>query len=119
MDFNHQFIETEKYDAKRTYKKFTEYSLGVAVIGDHIVGIENRIGNTNVRFCLQHTLERIFTCLEKNGIHIYRARMDRGSCSEEIVDTVKMEGQAVAFCYLETKKDKQCTGVWENDYTYR
>lgn len=42
LDFDHQFIETEKYDAKRTYKKFTGYSPGVAVIGDHIVGIENQ-----------------------------------------------------------------------------
>ena len=23
LDFDHQFIETEKYDAKMTYKKFT------------------------------------------------------------------------------------------------
>ena len=42
FDFDHQFIETGKYDAKPTYKKFTGYSPGVAVIGDHIVGIENR-----------------------------------------------------------------------------
>lgn len=40
FDFDHQFIETGKYDAKPTYKKFTGYSPGVAVIGDHIVGIE-------------------------------------------------------------------------------
>ena len=45
--FDHQFIETEKYDAKPTYKKFLGYSPGVAVIGDVIVGIENRDGNTN------------------------------------------------------------------------
>ena len=30
LDFDHQFIETEKYDAKMTYKKFTGYSPGVA-----------------------------------------------------------------------------------------
>ena len=59
LDFDHQFIQTEKYDAKRTYKKFLGYSPGVAVIGDNIVGIENRDGNANVRFCQQHTLERI------------------------------------------------------------
>ena len=29
LDFDHQFIETEKYDAKMTYKKFTGYSPGV------------------------------------------------------------------------------------------
>ena len=45
FDFDHQFIETEKYDAKPTYKKFLGYSPGVAVINDMIVGIENRDGN--------------------------------------------------------------------------
>ena len=70
LDFDHQFIETEKYDAKMTYKKFTGYSPGVAVIGDLIVGIENRDGNANVRFRQQDTLERIFSNLEQNGIRI-------------------------------------------------
>ena len=36
FDFDHQFIETEKYDAKPTYKKFLGYSPGVAVINDMI-----------------------------------------------------------------------------------
>ena len=89
LDFDHQFIETEKYDAKPTYKKFLGYSPGVAVIGDMIVGIENRDGNTNVRFNQKDTLERIFKRLESSGISISRARMDCGSCSEEIVDMVK------------------------------
>jgi len=66
LDFDHQFIETEKYDAKMTYKKFTGYSPGVAVIGDLIVGIENRDGNANVR------------C---------------GSCSREIVETVEKHSE--------------------------
>ena len=87
LDFDHQFIATEKYDAKPTYKKFTGYSPGIAVIGDHIVGIENRDGNTNVRFHQQDTLERIFTRLENNGIFINRARMDCGSCSEDPSDS--------------------------------
>ena len=42
VDFDHQFIETEKYDAKPTYKKFLGYRPGVYVIGDMIVSIENR-----------------------------------------------------------------------------
>ena len=50
VDFDHQFIETEKFDAKPTYKKFLGYRPGVAVIGDLIVGIENSDGNTNVPF---------------------------------------------------------------------
>jgi len=72
-----------------TYKKFTGYSPGVAVIGDLIVGIENRDGNANVRFHQQDTLERIFLNLESNDIHIKRARMDCGSCSRKIVEAVE------------------------------
>lgn len=93
LDFDHQFIETEKHDAKMTYKKFTGYSPGVAVIGDLIVGIENRDGNANVRFHQQDTLERIFSNLESNDIHIKRARMDCGSCSREIVETVEKHSE--------------------------
>ena len=37
VDFDHQFLETEKYDAKPTYKKFLGYRPGVYVIGDKIV----------------------------------------------------------------------------------
>ena len=93
MDFDHQFIETEKYDAKMTYKKFTGYSPGVAVIGEFIVGIENRDDNANVRFHQQDTLERIFSNLEQNGIHIRRTRMDCGSCSREIVETIERHSE--------------------------
>ena len=93
MDFDHQFIETEKHDAKMTYKKFTGYSPGVAVMGDLVVGIENRDGNANVRFHQQDTLERIFSNLERNGIHTKRARMDCGSCSREIVETIERHSE--------------------------
>lgn len=89
LDFDHQFLETEKYDAKPTYKKFTGYSPGVAVIGDLIVGIENRDGNANVRFHQQDTLERFYNRLEERNIHIRRSRMDCGSCSCEIVETIE------------------------------
>jgi hypothetical protein len=65
----------------------------VAVIGDLIVGIENRDGNANVRFHQQDTLERIFLNLEQNGIHIRRARMDCGSCSREIVETIERHSE--------------------------
>ena len=87
-DFDHQFIETEKYDAKHTYKKFLGYRPGVAVIGDLIVGIENSDGNTNVRFHQKDTLKRFFERFEQNNLVINRFRADCGSCSEEIVEEV-------------------------------
>ena len=60
-----------------------------AVINDMIVGIENRDGNTNVHFNQRETLERIFKRLEASEIYISHARMDSGSCSEEIVDMIE------------------------------
>lgn len=39
-------------------------------IADNIVGIENRDGNTNVRFYQKATLERIFNRLVNAGVHI-------------------------------------------------
>ena len=89
MDFDHQFIETEKYDAKATFKKFLGYGPGIAVIGDKIVGIENRDGNANVRFHQQDTLSRMFERLEAHDIRIGRFRADCGSCSKEIVSVVE------------------------------
>ena len=87
--FDHQFIETEKYDAKPTYKKFLGYRPGVAVIGDMIVGIENSDGNTNVRFHQGDTLKRILGRLEEKKMAVNRFRADCGSCSEDIVDEVR------------------------------
>ncbi len=64
VDFDHQFLETEKYDSKPTYKKFLGYRPGVYVIGDKIVYIENSDGNTNVRFYQAETHKRFFALLE-------------------------------------------------------
>ncbi len=89
VDFDHQFLETEKYDCKPTYKKFLGYRPGVAVIDNMIVGIENADGNTNVRFHQEDTLHRFFTRLEGEGILVNRFRADCGSCSEDIVAEVE------------------------------
>ena len=108
FDFDHQYIETEKFDAKPTYKKFLGYGPGVAVIGDNIVGIENRDGNTNVRFRQKATLERIFNRLKNAGIRISRARMDCGSCSEEIVSMVE------AQCKLFYIRANRCAALYDS-----
>ena len=89
VDFDHQFLETEKYDAKPTYKKFLGYRPGVYVIGDNIAYIENSDGNTNVRFCKADTHKRFFSLLESKGIRVNRFRADCGSCSKDIVSEIK------------------------------
>lgn len=108
LDFDHQFIETEKYDAKPTYKKFLGYRPGVAVIGDMIVGIENSDGNTNVRFHQKDTLKRLFDRLEQNGLIINRFRADCGSCSEEIVEEVERR------CNLFYIRANRCSALYDD-----
>ena len=53
VDFDHQFLETEKYDAKPTYKKFLGYRPGIYVIGDFgyefiLCGLNLRIASSRI-----------------------------------------------------------------------
>ena len=113
VDFDHQFIETEKYDAKPTYKKFLSYRPGVAVIGDLIVGIENSDGNTNVRFHQKDTLNRFFERLERKGLAVNRFRADCGSCSDDIVEEV--EKHCKAF-YIRANR---CSSLYDDIFALR
>ena len=113
FDFDHQFIETEKYDAKTTYKHFKGYGPGIAVINNMIVGIENRDGNANVRFHQQDTLERMFLRLEGNSLKVNRARMDCGSCSEEIVKMLEKH------CKLFYIRANRCSTLYDDIFALR
>ena len=113
FDFDHQFIETEKYDAKMTYKHFFGYGPGVAAIGNLIVSIENRDGNANVRFFQKDTLERMFLRLDGKGLKINRARMDCGSCSEEIVKMVEAHSK---HFYIRANR---CSSLYDDIFALR
>ena len=112
-DFDHQFIEAEKFDAKPTYKKFLGYRPGVAVIGDMIVGIENSDGNTNVRFHQKDTLRRFFERFEQKGLIVNRFRADCGSCSEEIVEEV---GKHCMTFYIRANR---CGSLYDDIFALR
>lgn len=88
FDYDNQIIACEKYDSKTTYKKTKGYFPGVATIGDKIVYIENRDGNANVKTAQAQTLDNAYNLLKNNDIHISRSRMDAGSYSKEIIETV-------------------------------
>ena len=90
FDYDNQVIATEKYDTKKTYKKFNGYCPGIATIGNNIVYIENRDGNANVKFEQASTLKRAYNLLNNNDIYINRSRMDAGSYSKEIIEVVAM-----------------------------
>ncbi|MCM1021524.1 MAG: IS1380 family transposase, partial [Muribaculaceae bacterium] len=94
LDFDHKFIEAEKYDAKFSYRGERGYMPGVSVLTDMatgddvIVGVENRDGNTNVKFHQADTLERTFKRIEANGLWAAKVRCDCGSYSREIIETI-------------------------------
>ncbi|MBK5247505.1 MAG: IS1380 family transposase [Peptostreptococcaceae bacterium] len=90
FDFDHQFIPCEKYDSKKGYKMKQGYFPGVASIGKKIVYIENRNGNSNVKFKQAETLQAAYEMLESKNIRIDRSRMDCGSFTKEIIETVEV-----------------------------
>ena len=141
VDFDHQFLETEKYDAKPTYKKFLGYRPGVYVIGDKIVYIENSDGNTNVRFHQADTHKRFFALLESQNIRVNRFRADcgcsslyndifalRGWKTEEIngiqfelnsILVEKWEGKCYRLVIQRQRRNSGDLDLWEGEYTYR
>ncbi len=89
FDFDHQFIPTEKYDSKTSYKKANGYFPGNASINDLVVYIENRNGNSNVKYLQEETLEKAYRTLKEEGIRIYRSRVDAGSYCKKAIDVIE------------------------------
>ena len=89
FDFDHQFIPTDKYDSKTSYKKKDGYFPGNASINDMVVYIENRNGNSNVKYLQHETLTKAYDALKEEGIRINRSRADAGSYCKEVVDVVE------------------------------
>ena len=86
LDYDNQVIATEKYDAKKSYKKCHGYQPGVACIGDNIVYIEGRNGNSQAKFGQTETLGRAFDLLSDQGISINRFRADGASYQQKVVE---------------------------------
>ena len=88
IDFDHQFIPAEKYDAEYSYKKANGYFPGIASVEGCIVYIENRDGNTHVKFHQADTLTRMFQLLNDEQIPVRQFRADCGSYCKDVVELV-------------------------------
>jgi len=86
LDFDHQFLPCEKYDAAYGYKKQRGYFPGVATIAGIPVYVENRNGNSQVGFRQLETLKRVFEGLDNNAIAVKHSRMDSGSYIKQVTD---------------------------------
>ena len=71
------------------------YFPGVSTIGRHIIHIENRNGNTNVKYKQANTLKNAYSLLESKNVKINRSRMDCGSFSKEIIDMVEQNSRFI------------------------
>lgn len=89
FDYDNQFIPTDKYDSKRSYKKADGYFPGIATIGNHPVYIENRNGNSNVKYKQDETLKHAYSILAKFGIKPKYSRMDCGSFDKTVIPVVE------------------------------
>ena len=76
LDYDNTLIFTNKADAKMTYKKKFEYAPGVGIIGNNIVYVENRNGNSDAQTLQQDTLKRMFNLFKEQNINIKNFRAD-------------------------------------------
>ena len=91
LDFDHQFIANEKHDSTVSFKKQWGYFPAVASIANTPVYLENRNGNSSVKFNQLDTLKRTRELLKENSIEIKRCRMDSGSYIKVVTDYFDQE----------------------------
>lgn len=89
LDYDNVVLPNEKYDSKKTYKKTTGYQPGVATIGNIIVFIEGRNGNSPAKYQQHQTLDRTFELLGSNDIKIGKFRADSASYQQSVVEVVE------------------------------
>ncbi len=88
LDYDNQVVPTEKYDAKMSYKKCRGYQSGISSIGDLIVAVEGRNGNSPASYKQEETLRRTFSLLESENIQTGCFRADAASYQKEVLDLV-------------------------------
>lgn len=88
LDYDNTIIFTNKADSKRSYKARNGYCPGVGIIGNNIVFIENRNGNSDAKTLQVETLTRMFSLLKKQRIKIDSFRADGASYQYKVVELV-------------------------------
>lgn len=88
LDYDNTILYTNKSDSKSTYKKAYGYAPGVGIIGDKVVFVENRNGNSAAKDLQFQTLIRMFSELEKQQIKIDAFRADAASYQANVIDFI-------------------------------
>jgi hypothetical protein len=101
FDYDNQFIPTEKYDSNRSYKKADGYFPGIASINNHPVYIENRNGNSQVKYKQDQTLLRSYNLLSQHNVKVKHSRMDCGSFDRTVIPVVEANSE---FFYIRAQR---------------
>ena len=107
FDYDNQFIPTGKHDSKRSYKQADGYFPGIASIGNFPVYIENRNGNSNVKFKQDETLKRAYGILNEFEIKAKHSRMDCGSFDKSVVPVVEANSE---YFYIRAQR---CANLYD------
>lgn len=89
LDYDNTIIYTDKSDAKMTYKKDKGYFPGVGIIGNNIVYIENRNGNSAPHSMQDDTIDRMMHLLESQNIKVDCFRADSASYQFSTIITAR------------------------------
>ncbi|MEP5339592.1 MAG: hypothetical protein ABJL44_20005 [Algibacter sp.] len=79
LDYDNILMFNSKADSTNTYKKAYGYYADLGIIGNHVIYIENRNGNSNPRTLQDETLTRMFKLLDVQQIKIKAFRADSTS----------------------------------------
>ncbi len=93
LDYDNTIIFNNKADSLNTYKKEFDYCLGVGIIENNIVYIENRNGNSNPRTLQDATVSRMFDLLDQNNVKVKAFRADSGSYLYNIIKIVSKKAE--------------------------
>lgn len=103
LDYDNTIIFSEKADSKMTYKKDYGYCPGVGLIGETVVYVENRNGNSDAQTLQDETLERMFNALGAAKIKINRFRADGASYQ---LKTLTVACRYADLIYIRARKDQ-------------
>jgi len=76
LDYDDTYIFNNKKDSTNTYLKQYGYCPGVGIIGNNIVYVENRNGNSHAGILQDKTISRLFDLLNEHNVKIESFRAD-------------------------------------------
>ena len=113
VDFDNEFIPAEKSDALYSYKKNRDYFPGVMTSSPLIIGLENRQGNSNVKFKQVEEQSRMLDNIEAHGLYVRMFRADCGSLIKELVEELFLRTDTfyhrASSCADRRQMYEQCT----------